>query len=1012
MARIPEEVIERLKEEVSLQRLVELAGVELRRQGNDLVGLCPFHEERTASLVISPEKNLWHCMGACQAGGSVIDWVMRAEGVSFRHAVELLRDGVAPSTLGGPRVTRSTVPRLPSPLPIGAGERELLERVVGFYAQTLKESPEALGVLGRRGLDDPALIEEFRLGYANRTLGYRLPAKNRKSGAELRGKLRELGVFRATGHEHLSGSLVIPVCDVNGEVVQLYGRKLRDDLNHRGSSRHLYLPGPRRGVFNAKALAAADGELVMCESLIDALTFWRYGLRHVTAAFGADGFTDELQGAIKDAGIGRVLIAFDRDEAGDRGAGALADRLGAEGVECFRVLFPAGQDANSFATSVGEPAGALAQLLREAVWIGAGAPAARPAPAPVEPESEPAGDPPPSAPIEPEQGGARAQLEQQGDTEGEREQGDLPSAAEAARSVSLPPSSPVPRPPGAQPVVKLDGDELRVEIEDRRWRIRGLGKASSFELLRVNVLVARSHPRRGEVFHVDSLDLYSARARGVFARQAGEELGVAEELVARDLGRVLLTCEEHAERAVREAQAPREPEVQLSEQERERALGLLKDPALVERIVVDFERVGMVGEQSNCLIGYLAAVSRKLDRPLAVIVQSTSAAGKSALQEAVLSMVPEEERVSFSAMTGQSLFYMGETDLRHKVLAVAEEEGAERAAYALKLLQSEGELRIASTGKDGQTGRLVTHTYTVRGPVAIMLTTTTIDVDEELLNRCVVLSVDEEREQTRAIHERQRERETLDGLLADHERQAVVKLHQDAQRLLEPLAVVNPFARALTFSDARTRTRRDHMKYLTLIRAIALLHQHQRPRRTASTADGGELVYIEATREDILLANRLAHAVLGRSLDELPPGTRRLLSLIEAHVDRQAAEQGTVRERVRFTRRELREALGWGDTQLKVHLGRLANLELLWCQRGPRGSHVYELAWDGSSEGDARLPGLIDPDQLDTHDYDPKRSGSAGDRSGPKVDRSEGGRPPVGARSGRGRPALKAVAAG
>ncbi len=102
-------------------------------------------------------------------------------------------------------------------------------------------------------------------------------------------------------------------------------------------------------------------------------------------------------------------------------------------------------------------------------------------------------------------------------------------------------------------------------------------------------------------------------------------------------------------------------------------------------------------------------------------------------------MVPEEERVSFSAMTGQSLFYMGETDLQHKVLAVAEEEGAERAAYALKLLQSEGELRIASTGKDGQTGRLVTHTYTVRGPVAIFLTTTTIDVDEELLNRCVVL---------------------------------------------------------------------------------------------------------------------------------------------------------------------------------------------------------------------------------------------------------------------------------
>jgi hypothetical protein len=552
-------------------------------------------------------------------------------------------------------------------------------------------------------------------------------------------------------------------------------------------------------------------------------------------------------------------------------------------------------------------------------------------------------------------------------------------------------------------LVELAGDELRVGLDERHWRIRGLGHVTSFEVLRLNVLVAREDPRRGHVFHVDSLDLYSARARGLFARQAAEELGLAEELVARDLGRVLLVCEEHAEQAVRAAQQPAQPEVQLSEDEREQALELLKDPGLVERIVSDFERVGVVGEQTNCLVGYLAAVSRKLDRPLAVILQSTSAAGKSALQEAVLAMVPVEERVQFSAMTGQSLFYMGESDLEHKVLAVAEEEGAERAAYALKLLQSEGELRIASTGKEPATGRLVTHAYRVKGPVAIFLTTTAVDVDEELLNRCIVLTVDEDREQTRAIHERQRERETLGGLLADRERKDVLKVHQDAQRLLEALPVVNPYATRLTFSDARTRTRRDHLKYLTLIRAIALLHQHQRPRKTASV-EGRQVAYIEVTREDILLANRLAHRVLGRSLDELPPGTRRLLDLIEQHVAGEASERGIVRERVRFTRRTLREQLGWGDTQLKVHLARLVSLELVWVHRGPHGASLYELAWDGDSQDSTpHLAGLIDPDQLDTeHVYDTDRSGLEGDRSG-------AGRPPVAARSGPGRGDLAAV---
>jgi DNA primase catalytic core len=965
MARIPDQEIERLKEDVSLQRLVELAGVELRAQGKDLVGRCPFHEDRTPSLVITPGKNLWHCLGACQAGGSVIDWVMRAEGVSFRHAVELLRDGIAPSPLArsGPAV-RSTVTRLPSPLETNADDRELLGRVVGFYAQTLRESPEALAYLERRGLRHPELLERFRLGYANRTLGYRLPAKNRQAGAELRGRLQRLGVLRESGHEHLSGSLVIPVEDPDGSLVQLYGRKVRDDLRP-GTPSHLYLPGPRRGVFNHGALLASS-EVIVCESLIDALSFWVHGHRNVTAAYGADGFTDEHLAALRVNQVERVLIAFDRDQAGDLGAIKLAERLGGDGIECLRVLFPADRDANAFTLGADDPAGALGELLAAAVAVGTRRRTPRPAPVLVEPE-------------------------RQGGEEGNSDRSVKPASSLVAEPRILPPT------------VELAGDELRVAFDDRHWRIRGFVKATSFEVLRLNILVAREDPRRGRLFHVDSLDLYSARARGVFARQAAEELGLAEELLARDLGRVLLVCEEQAEHAVRAAQQAAQPEVQLSEDEREQALELLRDPRLVERIAGDFERVGVVGEQTNCLVGYLAAVSRKLDRPLAVILQSTSAAGKSALVEAVLAMVPTEERVQFSAMTGQSLFYMGESDLEHKVLAVAEEEGAERAAYALKLLQSEGELSIASTGKDPATGRLVTHSYRVKGPVAIFLTTTAVDVDEELLNRCIVLSVDEDREQTRAIHARQRERETLPGLLAGRERDGVLKVHQDAQRLLEALPVVNPYATRLTFSDQRTRTRRDHLKYLTLIRAVALLHQHQRPRKTA-VVDEREVTYIEVTAGDVRLANRLAHEVLGRSLDELPPGTRRLLDLVEQHVAEQASERGIVRERVRFTRRELRELLGWGDTQLKVHLARLVSLELVWVHRGAHGAHVYELAWDGNSL-DARphLAGLIDPDQLDTpHVYDADRSGLTDDRSG-------AGRPPVGGRSVAGRGALAAV---
>src|ERR1039458_7997207 len=204
------------------------------------------------------------------------------------------------------------------------------------------------------------------------------------------------------------------------------------------------------------------------------------------------------------------------------------------------------------------------------------------------------------------------------------------------------------------------------------------------------------------------------------------------------------------------------------------------------RLKEAFYLAGIIGEETNILVAYLAGVSRKLERPLAIIIQSASAAGKTTLMDAVLSFFPEEERVKYSAMTGQSLYYLGETNLKHKILAVVEEAGAEKASYALKLLQSEGELTIASTGKDPNTGRMVTQEYRVEGPVMIFLTTTAIDLDEELQNRCLTLAVDESASQTALIHKLQRERRTLSGLIAREERRDVLTLLRNAQRLLSP----------------------------------------------------------------------------------------------------------------------------------------------------------------------------------------------------------------------------------
>ncbi len=325
MARIPDEVIERLKQEVPLDRLAAARGVKLKQHGADLVGLCPFHEDHEPSLVISPKKNLWHCLGACQTGGTVIDWVMRAHGVSFRHAVELLRsDHPALLEAAAQPVKQSTVRKLPPPIAREADDAQALQQVVHYYHETLKQSPEALAYLEKRGLSSEEMIERFQLGFANRTLGLRLPAANRKPGAEQRGRLQRLGILRESGHEHFNGSLVVPIFDRAGQVLGMYGRKITEDLRP-GTPLHLYLSGPHRGVWNEAALEASQ-EIILCESLIDALTFWCAGFRNVTASYGVSGFTDDHRAAFRKYDTRKVIIAYDRDEAGETAAAAASLR--------------------------------------------------------------------------------------------------------------------------------------------------------------------------------------------------------------------------------------------------------------------------------------------------------------------------------------------------------------------------------------------------------------------------------------------------------------------------------------------------------------------------------------------------------------------------------------------------------------------------------------------------------------------------------------------------------------
>jgi DNA primase catalytic core len=954
MARLPDEVIQRIKAEVSLLRLVESQGYPLQKQGKDYALCCPFHDDKEPSCIITPKSNLFNCFG-CGAGGSVIDWVMKTQGISFRFACELLQKDIAIVTESGTKTLKqNTKTKLDCPLSQGADDHTVLREVIEYYHQCLKESPEALAYLEERGINNPQLIDHFQLGFANRSLGYRLPERAYKAGKLIRGQLQTLGIVRDTGHEHFNGSIVVPIFDEKGNVVEAYARKITKALR-AGTPDHLYLPGPHKGVWNVEGLKE-NKEVILCEALIDAMTFWVNGFKNVTASYGTNGFTADHLAAFKANNIERVLIAYDRDEAGNTAAVALAKQLQQEGFGCYRIELPKGMDANAYALEVTPANKSLGLVIRSAKWLGEGE-AQRPLTADRQP-------------LTVKENKAKEQFEAQ-----------LKTVAKQLHSLNNKP--PIAEPVASvQPALSIDVNaettehETTIKISDRRYRIRGLSKNLSYDQLKINILVSK-----GDNFHVDNLDIYSARHRTVYIKQATLELGVSEDTLKSDLGKVLLKLEELQEQQIKSTLDNETKQPELSESEKHAALELLKDKNLLDRILTDFSAMGVVGEETNKLVGYLAGVSRKLDKPLAVIIQSSSAAGKSSLMDAILTVMPEEERVQYSAMTGQSLFYMGETNLKHKILAIAEEEGVEQASYALKLLQSEGQITIASTGKDETTGNLVTKEYKVQGPVMLFLTTTAIDIDEELLNRCLVLTVNENREQTEAIHAQQRFEETLEGLLASETKKDLIALHRNAQRLLKPLKVVNPYADQLTFLNDKTRTRRDHKKYLTLIRSITLLHQYQRPIKTA-TKSNEVIEYVEVALDDIETANRLAHEVLGRTLDELPPQTRKLLQRIHAMVTEHCKVDGLKQSDYRFSRRDIRAYTQWSDGQLKIHCARLTEMEYLLVHGGGRGQHItYELLFDGNThESTAHLMGLIDPQKLH---YDSEKLGGNVEKLGP-----------------------------
>ena len=863
---IPEQEIERVKQTVSLAAVIRARGVELKKKGRQLWGLCPFHTDSEPSFAVDERKGLWNCLGKCATGGDVFSFVMKADGIGFAAAFALLDA----ETKGRGDAVKKTKTESQRPKTddeaMTKTEAEYLEKATAYYHKTLLKNRKAIDYLASRGITQEA-IRVFRIGFVDGSLKDKTSADGKKN-------LERIGLLNERGNETLFGSAVFPLADANTDKpVSLYAR-------HIEKRQHLYLSGKRRGLLGP-AGAKETEEIILTESVIDALALWSIGIRNVTCSYGTNGLTDEILNHLSESRIKRVVLMLDADESGKEAVPKFAAKLNEIGIESRAVELPA-KDASEFIAS-----GGTAEEIRTLLSA-----------------------------VENETQTSNAEME------------------------TLP-----------------DGTK-QIAFQTREYRVRGLSPFG-LEKLKINLRLSV-----GNNFHLDTLDLYQARARTNFAQTAAKTCRVNESIVNADLLSLIENLEAERLQMRKSSSAEAETTAAMTETEREAAMSFLKDEKLTERIVEDFRKCGLVGERSTVLTAYLGAVSRKLSEPLALLIVARSGAGKSALQDAICNFVPPEELVRVTRLTGQALFYKDPYSLQRKMLVIAEDEGAMQAVYSLRTLASDQRLSIAATRTDPQSGKLSTEHYEVFGPVVIVITTTSAEAfDEETRSRFVQLTMNETIEQTRLILERQRHRHSLLGVLEQAESEETKRLHHHAQRMLKPLAVVNPFVEYLTYPSERLIHRREQRKYLSLINSIALLHQYQREIKTARRGEI-EIEYVEVELSDIALANELAEEILGKAQDELAPPVRGMFEAIsKACREKAEAEQIKVCD-VQLTRREIREMTAWSDWQVRMYCQKLVEMEYLFAVQAVNGKPaVYQLARDEESRA-TTLRGLTSVDEL------------------------------------------------
>jgi len=489
--------------------------------------------------------------------------------------------------------------------------------------------------------------------------------------------------------------------------------------------------------------------------------------------------------------------------------------------------------------------------------------------------------------------------------------------------------------------IKLDND-LFFQYGDRTYRVRGLNPYNITKL-KINLMISQD-----DKTFIDTIDLYTARSRKGLINQLSEIFEEEKGIIVKEIESLIKRLDKIRLQMKNKKELKKNTPPPISKEEKENIISILKNTDLLKMVEEDLTKIGIAGEDKNKVMLYMVFTSRKLRKPLSVIVKGDSAGGKSYLVNQVLKLFPDEDIKNFTEVSAKSLFYMSEDELSHKILVIFERQGSESSDYSIRSLQSEDKLKLAVTIRDPQTSEFKTMEKIVKGPISYAETTTKLSVHTENETRMFDLYIDETDSQTKKIYEIQNLEYLPYEKLSEEDIEKIIKKHHLIQRILEVEKIVIPYVRLIEFPTNKLRLRRDRMRFLALIETFAFLYQFQRQKETIK----GE-PYIIADIQDYKMAYELAAGIMADTLSILHPKSRELLNKIK--------EINTTE----FSISDISEITGWGSLKIRRHIKQLIEEEFIEQKIGGQGKRaVFKLFTDRKTSRE-KLEGLPTPDELE-----------------------------------------------